>query len=48
MFLFQLFSFTELRDGCCFHHGVGYPVGEVIDVIVNNCTEVEYHQSMFC
>ena len=42
MYLFQLSSVTEPRDGCCFYHGVGYPVGEVIDVTVNNCTQVKY------
>ena len=35
----------KTRDGCCFQDGMGYPVGEVIDVIVDvdNCTEVKYH-----
>ena len=33
------------RNGCCFHDGMGYPVGEVIEVTVNgdNCTEVKFY-----
>ena len=27
-------------DRCCFHNGTGYEMGDVIDVTVSNCTEV--------
>ena len=41
---YLLFFCLNTRNGCCFHDGIGYPVGEVIEVIVDvdNCTEVKY------
>ena len=30
-------------ERCCFHKEIGYEIGEVLDVTVTNCTEVNYY-----
>ena len=38
---FQIFN-TYYSDRCCFHKGMEFKMGEVIEVTYTNCTEVKY------